>query len=960
MRNRHRPLTPDAIAAILIGLAPLLYFLPATLGYLVLAADDAVVFGMPLRVATAQMIRDGHLPLWNPYIFCGMPLFASAQGGTLFPLNWGFLLGNPNLAMNVSVLGTYAGAGVGAFLYARRSGANLTGAIVTALVWQLCGACIGQITHTNILQVYAVLPWILWSIDGYLLQPTPRRAALISLFVAIQIFAGHQQTLAYSLILAGVYALVQATAQDQPPWRARLLSIAFLAGGVLLGAIQLLPTAELLQASLRAEATYDFFSSFSLPPVFLLTWFAPYVLGGADGRLFRAPYIGESFYAEYTGYVGVATLILAFIAIIVCRDRGTRFWMCVAVVSLALAIGRFLPFDAYRLVYHIPVLNLFRVSARHLMEVDFALAVLAGRAVTLLPQVARSRRILVTIAVAAAVAFLTWAAVTWLRPDAFRLGRVAPVSVLRAPELFMPLAVAAVSCWALLRFAQARRFSAPVLIAVIWCDLALWGQFSGWRTGSLRTEQDLFKTPEFVVNLRREAQASGPLRIMTLDRSLADALANRPATPGIDINAQPDAYMVHRIENAAGYDGFGLKRYSELAGDMKVWGEFLDVPRSLLVSRELDLLNVRYLVAAADVAGAPHLLPAKTKLGEFMFYEHDLGVPILKRGERLDFITPPIPATRVALATNLSWSSEIPDGSAAARLTLRTDDERTFSFDVRVGIDTAEWAYDRPSTRSSIRHSRAPPGVSAPVEIGGELFDSHNFVTSFVLPEKVTITGGSIEALAVPEAEKLGVAVQRASLIDEAENQTVPLRAEWVRSASGEVKRNDRWKRADRTDKLVIYKNDRALPRAWLTTNAVALPDEEKLTVIRSGRLPDGQPWEPERTVLMDALPSTTLTGAERQQATIVKYEPNDVNIAAQTSATAILVLADNHYPGWQVEVDEKRAPLLRVNYNLRGVQLEPGEHRVRFSYVPTSVIIGALLSAVTAVALGFWCWRAR
>ena len=136
---------------------------------------------MPLRIATADMIRDGHLPLWNPYIFCGMPLFASAQGGTLFPLNWAFLLGAPIFAMNLAVLGSYAAAGVGAFLYARRAGAALVGAIVTALVWQWCGFDVGQITHTNILHVFAVLPWIFWSIDGYVMRPSARRAALISL-----------------------------------------------------------------------------------------------------------------------------------------------------------------------------------------------------------------------------------------------------------------------------------------------------------------------------------------------------------------------------------------------------------------------------------------------------------------------------------------------------------------------------------------------------------------------------------------------------------------------------------------------------------------------------------------------------------------------------------------------------------------------------------------------------------
>ena len=50
-----------------------------------------------------------------------------------------------------------------------------------------------------------------------------------------------------------------------------------------------------------------------------------------------------------------------------------------------------------------------------------------------------------------------------------------------------------------------------------------------------------------------------------------------PSPPGDWMLAlQPDVYMMHGIENAAGYDGFGLARYSRLAGDMKVWGELTD------------------------------------------------------------------------------------------------------------------------------------------------------------------------------------------------------------------------------------------------------------------------------------------------------------------------------------------------------------------------------------------------
>ena len=38
-----------------------------------------------------------------------------------------------------------------------------------------------------------------------------------------------------------------------------------------------------------------------------------------------------------------------------------------------------MPFRLYEVLYHVPVLNLFRGPTRHLMEVHFALAVLAGR-----------------------------------------------------------------------------------------------------------------------------------------------------------------------------------------------------------------------------------------------------------------------------------------------------------------------------------------------------------------------------------------------------------------------------------------------------------------------------------------------------------------------------------------------------------------------------------------------------
>jgi hypothetical protein len=872
---------------------------------------------------------------------------------------------------------------LGGYLYARRTGASIAGAAVTSLVWQWSGFLVGQIGHTNIVQTAALLPWLLWAIDGYGTTGKRSRGVLIALLVAAALFAGHQQAFAYVLLVAVPYAVVMWKT-NQAARSFYLWSLVFIAAGLALGAVQILPTAELLRNSLRADATYDFFTSFSMPRRFILTFLAPYLMGGGDGTLFRAPYVGPSFYAEYNGYVGLLTIALGMVAFTAKREAQTIFWFVVVFAGILLALGRYAPLGLYHLIYYVPGLNLFRVPARHLMEVQFALAVLAGRGLTVLGRVRDETGTLRWVgAIGAGLLLVTWCTVTFGRPANFTLGRVAPLSLLRAPELFLPVVFAAASGLAIWIYARGKPGAALFLFLVLSADLVVWGQSSGWRVGSPKSDFELWTEPETVRFLRnRERGEKGErYRIFTQDKFFDPAVPpSNAASGGAWVpSLQPDVYMMFGLENAAGYEGFGLARYSRLAGDMKVWGELTDPERTLrTASRELDLLNVRYLLARSSEeaidrppTAAAAFLPASHFYGGQPFGDEDILKSALSPGDRLSFKIPPIAAEHLALLTTLAWAETVPDRAVVARVRLLAVDGRNFDFELRAGDHTSEWSHDRPDIRARIKHQRAPIGLSYAVKDAQGDFEAHAYVATLALPERVAIKGGEIRVLPVAGADRLALNISRLTLVDG--EKAFPLRSNWAQKMTetgaapaavpdARDEPSARWKRLAVIGDVAVYENNRTLPRAWLAGSELVVPAEEQLRIIRSGKEADDRPWNPLETVLTESASGLPFqaAGESRVPATalINRYEPNRLEIKTTSTAPAVLVLSENHYPGWRATVDGRPVPILRVNYNQRGVALAAGNHDVAFVYRPRSVIAGASISAFTLALLLLWMGR--
>ncbi|MGO4705885.1 YfhO family protein [Microvirga sp. 2MCAF38] len=75
-----------------------------------------------------------------------------------------------------------------------------------------------------------------------------------------------------------------------------------------------------------------------------------------------------------------------------------------------------------------------------------------------------------------------------------------------------------------------------------------------------------------------------------------------------------------------------------------------------------------------------------------------------------------------------------------------------------------------------------------------------------------------------------------------------------------------------------------------------------------------------------------------KNEARITQYKRTSVTIEVQNEQAGMLVLHDIFYPGWEVRVDGERRPILRANLLFRGVEVGPGQHKVEFTFRPTSL----------------------
>lgn len=163
-----------------------------------------------------------------------------------------------------------------------------------------------------------------------------------------------------------------------------------------------------------------------------------------------------------------------------------------------------------------------------------------------------------------------------------------------------------------------------------------------------------------------------------------------------------------------------------------------------------------------------------------------------------------------------------------------------------------------------------------------------------------------------------------------------------------------------------IYRNDTALPAAFVVSGARVIEDEET----RLAALLDPA-FDPRAEVLLTRSPSAALPRSDQEQAGLPQAEPSvsrpgpdQVVIQVEMAQPGYLVLIDSYYPGWQATADGQTAEILTADHAFRAVALEAGEHMVVLKYRPLSFRAGAWISGAAglllAVTLCAGLWRRR
>jgi hypothetical protein len=382
------PRVKDWQAVTLLGVAVAVFF-NGILTQRTFLWDDVLAQTYPFRAFAATSLANHELPLWNPYVFGGMPFQADIQSAILYLPNLALTLfvsgGHLSYyALEVMILAHFWLAGVAMYFLAKELGLEAIFALFSGLVFSLSGFMIVHAVHPVFVEEAAWLPFIVLLFHRALRRRSLAYAAGAGLAFGHAVLAGAPQISLYIGFFLGLFFLFLFAVEARTNSLRSALGTVPIVGvtfaiAVGVAAVQLLPTFELIPLSDRATFSFATAQQYRLSWVQMLSAIVPKFLGAEGPRESTFWASGDyGAYWETCFYLGIPGLLAILASLRSIRtNRYAAFCAVVVLLSLLLAVGDhfFLNGLFFRFV---PGFSRFRGPARILLFLTLCGALLAG------------------------------------------------------------------------------------------------------------------------------------------------------------------------------------------------------------------------------------------------------------------------------------------------------------------------------------------------------------------------------------------------------------------------------------------------------------------------------------------------------------------------------------------------------------------------------------------------------
>ncbi len=321
----------------------------------------------PWKTLSIQLLKEGQLPLWNPYNFAGSPLLANFQSAVFYPLNIFYVMFPQHVAWTLLILLQPALAFVFTYFYCQKIGLSKLASSFSGVTFAFSLFFTVWLEYNTIDHVILWLPLVLLSLEHLRDNLKPNWMVILVFALTSSFLAGHPQIFFYLFLFAFCYVLYlkKNVTQSIP-----LLFLMLLPLGI--AAFQLLPGLELISLSSRSpHVPNDLINKILIQPWQLIMAIVPDFFGNPATRNY---WLGDTYIGKASS-IGLVPLFFIIFLFFQRKQNYVRFFMASGLITLLLTTHNPLTLLLYRL--EIPILS---TSSPTLMMFVFAfsMAMLAG------------------------------------------------------------------------------------------------------------------------------------------------------------------------------------------------------------------------------------------------------------------------------------------------------------------------------------------------------------------------------------------------------------------------------------------------------------------------------------------------------------------------------------------------------------------------------------------------------